>query len=192
MDGEVIPQGGRAPHISQPRINANPASFASIFGSKTDANGRDGNGNSYLAGRKELSHGTRWPPFAVFRAKPACHGTSTAQQQRKRELNPVGAVPEGGVSLRLADMNPEFVVELLKNMMFQAVTLAAPILVTAMVIGLAVSLFQAVTTISEQTLTFVPKALGIVALLIVLLPWLLRSIMEYSVMIIEKMPQMVN
>lgn len=89
-------------------------------------------------------------------------------------------------------MNPEFAVELLKNMMFQSVTLAAPILVTAMVIGLAVSLFQAVTTISEQTLTFVPKALGIVALLIVLLPWLLRSIMEFSIMIIEKMPQMVN
>jgi flagellar biosynthesis protein FliQ len=46
------------------------------------------------------------------------------------------------------------------------VTLAAPILITAMVIGLAVSLFQSVTSIQEQTLTFVPKALAIVALLI--------------------------
>ena len=77
-------------------------------------------------------------------------------------------------------------------MMFQAVTLSAPILLVAMVIGLAVSLFQTITTISEQTLTFVPKALGVVLLLIVLLPWFLRSIMEFTTLIIEKMPQMVN
>jgi flagellar biosynthesis protein FliQ len=89
-------------------------------------------------------------------------------------------------------MNPEFAVELLKNMMFQAVTLSAPLLLIAMMIGLSVSLFQAVTTISEQTLTFVPKALGVVLLLIVLLPWFLRSIMEFTTLIIEKMPQMVN
>jgi flagellar biosynthetic protein FliQ len=89
-------------------------------------------------------------------------------------------------------MNPEFAVELLKNTIFQAVILAAPILVTAMVIGLAISLFQAVTTIHEQTLTFVPKALGIVALVILLLPWLLRSTIEFTTMVIEKMPQMVQ
>ena len=89
-------------------------------------------------------------------------------------------------------MNPEFAVELLKNLMFQGVTLAAPILLTAMVIGLGVSLFQAVTTIQEQTLSFVPKALGIVALLVVLLPWILRTLMEFTIGVIEKMPQMVH
>ena len=89
-------------------------------------------------------------------------------------------------------MNPEFAIELLKSMMYQSVMMATPILLTAMVIGLAVSLFQAVTTISEQTLTFVPKALGVVVLLIVLLPWFLRSVMEFTTLVIEKMPQMVN
>jgi flagellar biosynthetic protein FliQ len=87
-------------------------------------------------------------------------------------------------------MNPEFAVELLKNTIFQAVTLAAPILLVSMVIGLAVSLFQAVTTIHEQTLTFVPKALGIVVLLIFLMPWMVRSVIEFTVLIIEKLPQM--
>jgi flagellar biosynthetic protein FliQ len=87
-------------------------------------------------------------------------------------------------------MNPEFAVELLKTMMFQAVSLAAPILVTAMVIGLAISLFQAVTTIHEQTLTFAPKAIGIVALLVVLLPWMLRTAVEFTALVIQKMPQM--
>lgn len=88
-------------------------------------------------------------------------------------------------------MNPEFATELVKAMMFQAVSLAAPILVTAMVVGLGISLFQAVTTIHEQTLTFVPKALAIVGVLIVLLPWMLRSIIEFTTAVFEKMPQMV-
>lgn len=89
-------------------------------------------------------------------------------------------------------MNPEFATELVKLMMFQAVTLAAPILVTAMVVGLVVSLFQAVTTIHEQTLTFVPKALAIVGVIVVLLPWMLRSIIEFTTSVFEKMPQMVS
>jgi flagellar biosynthetic protein FliQ len=87
-------------------------------------------------------------------------------------------------------MNPEFAIELVKTMMFQAVALAAPILVTAMVVGLAISLFQAVTTIHEQTLTFVPKALAIVGIIVLLLPWLFRSLIEFTIAVIEKMPQM--
>jgi flagellar biosynthesis protein FliQ len=88
-------------------------------------------------------------------------------------------------------MNPEFAVELIKNMMFQAVTLAAPILLTVLVIGLAVSLFQAVTSIQEQTLTFVPKVIGVVALLVILLPWMLRSMIEFTRAVIERIPSMV-
>jgi len=89
-------------------------------------------------------------------------------------------------------MNPEFATELVKLMMFQAVTLAAPILVTAMTVGLVVSLFQAVTTIHEQTLAFVPKALAIVGVIVVLLPWMLRSIIEFTTAVFEKMPQMTS
>jgi len=87
-------------------------------------------------------------------------------------------------------MDPQFAAELLKGLMTQAVALATPILVTAMVVGLAVSLFQSVTSIQEQTLTFVPKALAIVGLLIVLMPWMLRTLLEFTTAMIEKMPQM--
>ena len=87
-------------------------------------------------------------------------------------------------------MNPEFAVEILKSTILQSVTLAAPVLIAAMVIGLAISLFQAVTTIHEQTLTFVPKALGIVVLLIILLPWMLRTVVEFTTLIFEKIPAM--
>ena len=89
-------------------------------------------------------------------------------------------------------MNAAVATDLLKTMMTNAVTLSTPILLTAMLIGLAVSLFQSVTSIQEQTLTFVPKALGIVALMIVLLPWMLRTLMEFTTAMIAKMPQMVQ
>jgi flagellar biosynthetic protein FliQ len=89
-------------------------------------------------------------------------------------------------------MNPQFAAELLKALMLQSVAIATPILLTAMTIGLAVSLFQSVTSIQEPTLAFVPKALGIVALLIVLMPWMLRTLVEFTTAMIEKMPQMVR
>jgi flagellar biosynthesis protein FliQ len=89
-------------------------------------------------------------------------------------------------------MNAAFATDLLKTLIIQAVTLATPILVTAMVIGLAVSLFQSVTSIQEQTLTFVPKALAIIGLIIVLMPWMLRSLVEFTAAMIGKMPQMAH
>ena len=89
-------------------------------------------------------------------------------------------------------MNPEFAIDLLKTMIIQALTIAAPILLTAMVIGLAISLFQAVTTIHEQTLAFVPKALAVIAIMLLLLPWIVRTLMEFTIAVIQKMPQMVQ
>ncbi|HTB83221.1 MAG TPA: flagellar biosynthesis protein FliQ [Candidatus Sulfotelmatobacter sp.] len=89
-------------------------------------------------------------------------------------------------------MNPEFAIDLLKTMIIQALTIAAPILLTAMVIGLAISLFQAVTTIHEQTLAFVPKALAVIAVMLLLLPWIVRTLMEFTVAVIQKMPEMVQ
>jgi len=89
-------------------------------------------------------------------------------------------------------MNPEFAVELLKNMIYQALVISAPILLTAMIIGLCISLFQAVTTISEQTLTFVPKALAVIGILLLLLPWIVRTLIEFTISVIQRIPQMVQ
>jgi flagellar biosynthetic protein FliQ len=89
-------------------------------------------------------------------------------------------------------MNPEFAIELLKTMIYQALAIAAPILIVAMIIGLAISLFQAVTTIHEQTLAFVPKALAVVGVLLLLLPWIVRSLVEFTTAVIQKMPQMIQ
>jgi flagellar biosynthetic protein FliQ len=89
-------------------------------------------------------------------------------------------------------MNPEFAIELLKTMIYQALSIAAPVLIVAMVVGLAISLFQAVTSIHEQTLAFVPKALAVVGVLLLLLPWIVRSLVEFTTAVIQKMPQMVG
>lgn len=87
-------------------------------------------------------------------------------------------------------MTPEFAVELLKTLVLQAVSLAMPFLGAAMAIGLLISLFQAVTTIHEQTLAFVPKALGVIAMLLLLMPWLVRTMVEFTASVFEKIPQM--
>jgi flagellar biosynthesis protein FliQ len=87
-------------------------------------------------------------------------------------------------------MNPEFAVELLKTVIFEAILLAAPFLGMAMLAGLVISLFQAVTSINEQTLSFVPKALCVLGVLLLLLPWLIRQLVGFTSGIIEKIPQM--
>ena len=89
-------------------------------------------------------------------------------------------------------MNAEFAIEMLKTMIYQALTIATPILAPAMVVGLAISLFQAVTTIHEQTLAFVPKALAVVGIILLLMPWIVRSLVEFTISVIQKMPQMVQ
>jgi flagellar biosynthetic protein FliQ len=89
-------------------------------------------------------------------------------------------------------MNPEFAIDLLKSMIFQAMAIATPILLTAMVVGLAISLFQAVTTIHEQTLAFVPKALAVIGILLLLLPWIVRSLIDFTTAVIMKMPQVAH
>ncbi|MSU83608.1 MAG: flagellar biosynthesis protein FliQ [Pedosphaera sp.] len=89
-------------------------------------------------------------------------------------------------------MNPETAVEIIKSLILNSVTLASPILMTALVIGLGVSVFQAVTSIHEQTLSFVPKALAVLSLIVVMLPWMVRTMIEFTRSVIEQMPQMVG
>ena len=89
-------------------------------------------------------------------------------------------------------MTPEAAVEILKMLIFQAVALAAPLLAVAMIVGLGVSLFQTVTSINEQTLSFVPKAASVLAALLILLPWMLRTLTEFAQAIIQKIPDMVR
>ena len=88
-------------------------------------------------------------------------------------------------------MSPDYVVEIMKGLMANIMMLSAPLLLMALVVGLVVSLFQAVTSLQEQTLTFVPKALAVTALIFFIMPWMVRTLMDYTKGIFEKLPSMV-
>lgn len=67
--------------------------------------------------------------------------------------------------------------------------LSLPILLTGMLVGLAVSIFQATTQINEMTLSFVPKVLASVVVIIVTMPWMLQTMMDYTIKIFKMIPQ---
>ena len=78
-------------------------------------------------------------------------------------------------------MTLEAVTEITRNMLLTALLVASPVLVTALVVGLFVSLMQAITQIHEMTLTFIPKILSIVTMLLILIPWILQTLVTYAV-----------
>ena len=73
-----------------------------------------------------------------------------------------------------------------------ALVLALPGLLTGMFIGLAVSIFQATTQINEMTLSFIPKILGVVVVIILTMPWMLNSMTDFSVNIFNMIPTFVE
>ncbi|HTO02975.1 MAG TPA: flagellar biosynthetic protein FliQ [Opitutus sp.] len=87
-------------------------------------------------------------------------------------------------------MNPELAIDFFKSTVVFALYTVAPFLILTLIIGLATSLIQSVTSLQEQTLTFVPKLLGLSALILILTPWLLRSLTEFTITIITRMGSM--
>ncbi len=88
-------------------------------------------------------------------------------------------------------MSIDIAVELYREMLRTAAFVATPILGTAMLIGLAVSLLQTVTSLNEQTLTFVPKIAGIAIVVGVALPWILTQLMTFLELILSQAPGLV-
>jgi len=85
-------------------------------------------------------------------------------------------------------MNPEIAIDLFKSTVMFALYIVAPFLVVLMVVGLIASLLQSVTSLQEPTLTFAPKLIALSALAMILTPWLLRSLTEFTIGIINRMP----
>ena len=89
-------------------------------------------------------------------------------------------------------MSIGMIVSLLREGVFQVVILAAPILLAALVVGLIVAIFQATTSIQEQTLTFVPKILTILGMLALLGGWMFSVLRDYTVRLFDIIPQLVQ
>lgn len=71
-------------------------------------------------------------------------------------------------------------IDIVREALFIALLISAPILGVGLVVGLIISIFQAVTQIQEQTLTFVPKIFAMGVLAIAIVPWIYAKMLEYS------------
>ena len=84
------------------------------------------------------------------------------------------------------------VVDLAGEAVTLALTLAGPLLGVALTVGLAVSVVQAVTSIQEQTLSFVPKLFAVAAVFVLLFSWMLQSLMKYTTELYHSLPGLVG
>lgn len=89
-------------------------------------------------------------------------------------------------------MNIEQAIEILRQLITTSLLIVGPILATAIVVGILVSLFQSVTSIQEQTLTFVPKLIAVGLVIVFCAPWILRNMMQFTISFISRMPEMVR
>lgn len=89
-------------------------------------------------------------------------------------------------------MSPDLVTQLARDAIEVTLYLSLPILGIGLIVGLLVSLFQAVTQIQEATLVFVPKIVVVFLALLVLSPWMMRKMMFYTEQLIVNLPQFVK
>lgn len=85
-------------------------------------------------------------------------------------------------------MTPELVLTIGREAMLLVAMLAGPLLLAALLVGLAVGFIQAATQINEMTLTFVPKLIALAVVLAAAGPWMLRQIMDYTLALAQHIP----
>jgi len=83
-----------------------------------------------------------------------------------------------------------FAINLIRGGALQALMIAAPLLLVGLLVGLIVSVFQATTSIQEQTLTFVPKIAAILGALILFGPWIITSMVQFTLRLFGRIPEL--
>lgn len=89
-------------------------------------------------------------------------------------------------------MNQDTVINLATQAMMLALKVAGPVLLLGLIIGLLVSIFQAVTSIQEQSLSFIPKIVGVAVLIVVLGPWMLGQLVSYAQSLYLSIPSLIG
>ena len=87
-------------------------------------------------------------------------------------------------------MTPQMVISIGREALMVTLMVAGPMLLFALIVGLAISIFQAVTQINEMTLTFVPKILAIGLALLIFLPWMINILSDFANHIFALIPQL--
>ena len=89
-------------------------------------------------------------------------------------------------------MNSTAVIAMIREALELTLIVSAPLLLTALAVGLVVSVFQAATQINEQTLSFIPKLLGVFVAIVVCGPWILQMMIDYTQRIFTNIPMLVG
>jgi flagellar biosynthesis protein FliQ len=89
-------------------------------------------------------------------------------------------------------MSHALVVDLARNAIMLALLISGPMLIVALLVGLTVSVLQAVTQIQEQTLAFVPKLVGVSAVFLLSLPWILQLLVKYTTELFRSLPSLMS
>lgn len=89
-------------------------------------------------------------------------------------------------------MTPESVVNLAQHAIMVMLMVAAPPLLTALAVGLFVGVFQAATQVNEMTLSFIPKVVALVLVLVAAGPWIIKTLMNYTEQLIREIPYLIG
>ena len=89
-------------------------------------------------------------------------------------------------------MSHALIVDLARNAIMLALLISGPMLIVALLVGLTVSVLQAVTQIQEQTLAFVPKLVGVSAVFLLALPWILQLLVKYTTELFRSLPSLMS
>jgi flagellar biosynthetic protein FliQ len=87
-------------------------------------------------------------------------------------------------------MTQETAIEMLRALITTALMVVTPIIGAAILVGVIVSLLQAITSIQEPTLSFAPKLVAVGAVIIIGAPWMIRQLMDFAIFFINKIPEM--
>jgi flagellar biosynthetic protein FliQ len=89
-------------------------------------------------------------------------------------------------------MNEMMIIDLGRKTLIMVLLLSGPMLALSLVVGLAVSIFQAATQISEMTLTFIPKLVAMGGALLIFLPWMLQHFKSFFIELLQMIPTMLR
>lgn len=79
------------------------------------------------------------------------------------------------------ELTDQAVIQIVRDAFYNVLLVVGPILIVSLIVGLIISIFQAATSISEQTLTFVPKLLAVFLVIIVLLPYIINTLKTFAI-----------
>lgn len=89
-------------------------------------------------------------------------------------------------------MNSQAVITIGQQALEMTLMISAPLLLTALIVGLLVSIMQAATQINEMTLSFIPKLIGVFAMMVFAGPWMLQSLVDYVQRLFGSIPQIIG